>query len=208
MGAWLPLIRQRSGAPIVWSTQNVDSDLWLRAAEHQSKKGQRWAMRWQARAIRRMEERIAAQVEGITAASERDAALYRAMAPHTPIEVIDNGVDVESYRPEPEAEEPATLVYTASYDWLPNADAVEYFCTEIWPKVRAAVPQARFFAVGKAPPPPMRRWNGQDGITVTGMVPDVRPYIARATAYVVPPSDRWGNPIEDSRSDGRGKGDR
>jgi glycosyltransferase involved in cell wall biosynthesis len=71
-------------------------------------------------------------------------------------------------------------------DYFPNVDAVQFFCREIWPKIRAQVPAARFNIVGQRPESAVKEWDGKDGITVTGRVEDIRPYIGRAPVYVVP----------------------
>lgn len=186
LAPYLDAIRRLSRAPVLLSTQNVDSDLWRRAASYQPSALRRVLFTWQANVFRKMEKRIGSQVDGITVASERDATLFREVVPGVPVEVVDNGVDLNAYRPHPDTEEPQTCVFTASYDWLPNADAVVYFCSEIWHRIRRRVPNAQFFAVGKEPSPAMRTWHHRDGITVTGRVPDVHPYLERAAVYVVP----------------------
>ena len=71
-------------------------------------------------------------------------------------------------------------------DYFPNVDAVEFFCANVWPKVRSAFPEAEFFIVGQRPASRVQRWHGKDGITVTGTVEDVRPYLEDAAVYVVP----------------------
>jgi polysaccharide biosynthesis protein PslH len=59
--------------------------------------------------------------------------------------------------------------------------------TDIWPRVRAAVPTARFIAVGQDPPAELRALATADsGIEVTGFVADIRPYVRQAAVYVVP----------------------
>ena len=183
---YLPLVQSLTNVPTLLSTQNVDSDIWRRAAEHQPTAIRRRLFRWQADVLERSEREFGVKVSGITAASERDAEIYREMLPEALVETIENGVDLDAYTPDPDAEEPETFVYTGSYDWLPNSDAVVYFCTEVWPGIRQAMPDARFLAVGKQPTLEMQGFDGRDGITVTGRVEDVAPYILRASVYVVP----------------------
>lgn len=186
LAPYLGVIRRLSRAPVLLSTQNVDSDLWRRAAPYQPSALRGFLFDWQASVFRKMEKRIGSQVDGITVASERDATLFREVVHDVPVEVVDNGVDLSAYRPHLDAEEPQTCVFTASYDWLPNADAVVYFCSEIWHRIRRRLPNAQFFAVGKEPSPAMRTWHRQDGIAVTGRVPAIQPYLERASVYVVP----------------------
>jgi glycosyltransferase involved in cell wall biosynthesis len=71
-------------------------------------------------------------------------------------------------------------------DWLPNEDAILWFAASILPRVRARVADATLTVVGRNPTTAVKALDGVNGITVTGSVPDVRPYIERAAAFVVP----------------------
>jgi polysaccharide biosynthesis protein PslH len=97
-------------------------------------------------------------------------------------------VDASYYVPNPLIQPaPLSLVFTGSMDWLPNDDAIWYFVQEILPLVRAVKPDVRLTIVGRNPFPRLRELAENDpGIEVTGRVDDVRPYIDRAAAYVIP----------------------
>jgi polysaccharide biosynthesis protein PslH len=205
MAQYLPTVRRFTNAPVLLSTQNVDSDVWRRATEHQPTRLRRAAFAWQASVFERTERREGPKFDGITAASDRDADMYRTLVPGVPVETVDNGVDLSGYTPSPDEEESATFVYTGSYDWLPNADAVVYFCREVWSRIREQLPDARFFAVGKAPTDEMHAYHGRDGITVTGRVPEVHPFIARAAVYVVPLRIGGGTRLKILEAMGMGK---
>jgi glycosyltransferase involved in cell wall biosynthesis len=71
-------------------------------------------------------------------------------------------------------------------DYWPNVDAVEWFAAEVFPMLRARFADLRFYIVGARPAPAVQALAQQDGITVTGTVPDVRPYLAHAAVSVAP----------------------
>jgi glycosyltransferase involved in cell wall biosynthesis len=71
-------------------------------------------------------------------------------------------------------------------DYWPNVDAVRWFAERIFPAVREAVPAAQFTIVGSRPAEAVRALAQQPGVTVTGGVPDVRPYLAHAACAVAP----------------------
>ena len=77
------------------------------------------------------------------------------------------------------------LLFVGNYEYAPNVDAALRLATEIFPAVQARVPQAHLWLVGNAPPPALTALKS-DSIRVTGHVPDVRPYLARASAFVSP----------------------
>jgi glycosyltransferase involved in cell wall biosynthesis len=71
-------------------------------------------------------------------------------------------------------------------DWLPNEDAMQFFCREVLPLIRVDEPDVRLSIVGRAPTPAVRLLASEPGIHVTGRVDDVRPYMNEAAVYVVP----------------------
>jgi glycosyltransferase involved in cell wall biosynthesis len=71
-------------------------------------------------------------------------------------------------------------------NYKPNADAAIWFAQKVWPQIRQRYPDARFYVVGKSPTPEVRALQAIEGIEVTGSVPDVRPWLMRATCAVVP----------------------
>jgi glycosyltransferase involved in cell wall biosynthesis len=77
-------------------------------------------------------------------------------------------------------------VFTGTMDYPPNVDAVVWFATNVLPIIRRAHPNARFFIVGSNPSEDVKCLTKLDGVTVTGRVADVRPYIFHATASVGP----------------------
>jgi glycosyltransferase involved in cell wall biosynthesis len=71
-------------------------------------------------------------------------------------------------------------------DYRPNVDATEWFCNEILPIVRAEIPGVNFTICGNRPTTAVRSLARRQGVTVTGWVPDIRPFLARAEIFVAP----------------------
>ena len=78
------------------------------------------------------------------------------------------------------------LLFTGTMNYFPNSDAAIYFCREIFPRIREHHPKATFYIVGNHPPDAVRRLAAQDGVVITGYVPDVRPYFGKASVFVAP----------------------
>ena len=106
--------------------------------------------------------------------------------------VIDNvvfgphGVDVERFRPRPEAEEPDVVVMSGVMRVATNVAAALWFLRRVWPIIRAARPDAQFFLVGRDPTPALLAHHGKNGVEITGTVDEPADWIARATVCVVP----------------------
>jgi len=108
--------------------------------------------------------------------------------PPASITVIRNGVDLDYFRPAPESvREEATLVFSGKMSYHANVTMARHLVEDILPRVRRSIPNARLLIVGKDPPGEIealgQKWPG---VSVTGTVPDVRPYLQRATLAVVP----------------------
>ncbi len=102
------------------------------------------------------------------------------------VSCMANGVDLEYFRSAGLPKEPGSIVFTGVMDYPPNVDAVTWFCDHVFPRVRAAVPGARFTICGSRPRPEVLALANRPGVVVTGRVPEVRPYLDRAEVAVVP----------------------
>jgi glycosyltransferase involved in cell wall biosynthesis len=102
-----------------------------------------------------------------------------------PIAIVPNGVDLEQFRPGPIPDEPRVL-FPGSFHFPPNIHGAIWLCSEIWPLVRAAVPNATLELVGREPDPRILALRSCPGVTVEADVPSMAPYFERTRAVVVP----------------------
>lgn len=173
--------------PKVLFTHNVEEMIWRRSYEHA--KNPIWkVVTW--REYRRMaavERRYVQVADQVLAVSENDKKYFTSYADAGRITVVPTGVDVEYFSPIAAEEKPSRLVFTGSMDWMANEDAIFYLHEAILGKIRAKIPDAETWVVGRNPSQRLRDL-GQTGtgIHVTGSVDDVRPYIAESPVYVVP----------------------
>lgn len=115
--------------------------------------------------------------------SEQDRDELQQLNPHTSIAVISNGVDLNTFQPDNSVREPNTLLFVGNYEYAPNVDAAIWLAKDIFEQVRTRIHGAKLWLVGNAPPPELMAL-ASDHITVTGRVPDVKPYLARAAVFV------------------------
>ena len=127
-------------------------------------------------------------VDHVIAVSEADAAAFRQLAPNCPVAVVPNGIDAAPYACDDTSLDlgPAALVFTGSMSYRPNVDAALWFADEVLPRIRAAVPDARFFIVGSQPHARLQPLRERDDVAITGWVPDVKPFLHAAAVFVVP----------------------
>lgn len=138
--------------------------------------------------IRHVERRLLARSSSVLFASARDRdAVVRAPADGARAVVVPNGVDLAYWRRGSDGLGRDTVVFTGAMDYGPNADAASQLVQAVWPLVRAERPGAELLLVGRDPGPDLRRAAaGAPGVTVTGTVPDVRPFLEQASVFAAP----------------------
>ncbi len=186
------VLDQPRSSPLVVDLVDVDSEKWRAYAEALTGL-KRWVYRREWRKVAALERRIAAEADMASFVSDAEASLFATLVPDHAAQVIgvSNGVDYRyfdpagSYAPVYDTTVP-NYVFTGTMDYPPNADAVAWFAADILPVIRKTLPGAQFHIVGHSPSEAVQRLARIEGVHVTGRVPDVRPYVAHATASVAP----------------------
>jgi polysaccharide biosynthesis protein PslH len=101
-------------------------------------------------------------------------------------------VDAAFFCPSEEIAEEGMLVFVGNFKHAPNLRGIMWFLKYAWPKIRTRYSRARLYIVGANPSPGLQEFDGQDGVTVTGWVEDVRPFMRRASVFVAPIFDGAG----------------
>jgi glycosyltransferase involved in cell wall biosynthesis len=179
---------------LVFDDHNAEYVLQKRAFLTDLRRPRRWIaaayslVQW--RKLTGYERRTCRAADRVVAVSDVDAEALRWLAPGLEVTVIPNGVDLDFNRPgaTPPAEGMGAhaLVFTGKMDYRPNVDAVTWFVAAVLPAILAQIPDACFYIVGQQPHARVQALAEHPAVTVTGRVPDVRPYIAGAGVYVVP----------------------
>lgn len=134
----------------------------------------------------RYQRRVWSSCHRIQVFTERDAASILRIAPHVSETVRVNpfGVEIPGAA-DPSREVPGTIVFVGGFLHQPNVDAACWLVNSIMPVLRRHVPGIRLTIVGSDPTPRVRGL-ATDDVEVTGRVPDVEPYLERASVVVAP----------------------
>lgn len=174
--------------PKVLFTHNVEALIWKR--HYEVARNPLWKMlSWREwKAMERAEKRYLREADHVLAVSQTDRDFFAKELPAEKLTVIPTGVDVEYFRPMSVEEEPASLVFTGSMDWMPNEDGIFYFAEEILPKIFEKLPNARLSVVGRKPSARLKALAATDPhhLHLTGWVDDVRPHLAQSAVCIVP----------------------
>ena len=171
---------------------DVDSDKWRQYAE-----GKYWPMSWvyarEANRLLAFEKTVASEFDASVFVTPNEVELFDALAPETSAKhhSVANGVATDYFDPgidfdNPYPQDTAAMVFTGMMDYWANVDAVAWFAKEVFPAIRAKRCDAEFWIVGASPTKDVIALGSLEGVTVTGRVPDVRPYLKYARFAVAP----------------------
>jgi len=181
-----PLLELAARPKVVFE-HNVEFLLRKRKWQGADQPVRRWIYGTEWRKTWRIEAEVCQSFDHVITVSEDDRRTVEREFGVAHASTIPTGVDTDYFRPDGNSPEPGRLVFVGSMDWDPNEDAVLWFLQEVFHRIFKTVPQARLSIVGRAPSSRLRAMAERvPGVEITGWVPDVRPYLARAEVVVVP----------------------
>ncbi len=173
------------GIPRVVDATDAISLNFRRASSHVDSRWDRLRLLLEARSVRGFEVETARAVDGYLVCSPIDQEALQSYHRDVIVRCIPNGVDTEYFAPDDQASVEKTIVFTGVMGYGPNRDAAHFLCSEILPRIRRVISEVQVHLVGSDPPDDVCALAG-NGVTVTGTVPDVRPYMHRAAVCVSP----------------------
>ncbi|MDO8671352.1 MAG: glycosyltransferase [Dehalococcoidia bacterium] len=200
MAPYMDLILGGSRPPpvVIFDEHNAEYLLQRRAFENDLRSVIKWPgafyslVQW--RKLRSYERQACRKASAVTAVSADDKKTILSLDPALQVAVVSNGIDCEFFQPIGQVDDQASpeapgadpsLVFIGTMDYRPNVDAMIWFCKEVFPLVLRELPRARLQIVGRHPTKSLREAAGRN-VDIVGGVEDVRPYMHRASVYVVP----------------------
>ncbi|HKW81416.1 MAG TPA: TIGR03087 family PEP-CTERM/XrtA system glycosyltransferase [Casimicrobiaceae bacterium] len=180
-----PYVAQVEGIPKILDFGDMDSQKWLEYARFRPFPLS-LGYRLEGAKLARAEKRLARSFDLCTATTRGEWATLEGLGTGVATDWFPNGVDTDYFSPGSEGYDADTICFVGRMDYYPNQQCMTEFCARTWPLLKAARPALKLVIVGADPSPRMRRLADLDGITVTGSVPDVRPFLARSALMVAP----------------------
>jgi glycosyltransferase involved in cell wall biosynthesis len=134
------------------------------------------------------EKKACSAVKAVVAVSDEDAALLRSELGLTNVlGAVPTGVDAAGFAVcRTMKKKPKSLVFLGSMDWMPNIDAMLWFCRDIFPALKNRIPELTLSVVGRNPSAEIKQLAKIPGVEITGTVDDVKPYMGSAEVMIVP----------------------
>jgi len=136
--------------------------------------------------LQRAEKRLAKSFDMCTVTTRAECETLRGFGTGAATDWFPNGVDGEYFAPSEAPYDADTIVFVGRMDYYPNQECMLDFCETLLPSLQARRPALKLTIVGADPTAAVRRLGKLRGVTVTGSVADVRPFLRRAALMVAP----------------------
>jgi sugar transferase (PEP-CTERM/EpsH1 system associated) len=195
----------RPSTKLIMDFVDVDSDKWLQFSKYAG-----FPMSWiyasEGQRLADYERKVAEAFDHSIFVTGSEVKIFKNKNPSIKnVTAVPNGVDLDYFSPtyskqpsttnqppEPVDHLPSAIshqpiiVFTGAMDYYANIDGVVWFTKQILPLIKKQIPLIQFYIVGSNPAKEVTKLAGNDGVTVTGYVPDTREYLKKATVVVVP----------------------
>jgi polysaccharide biosynthesis protein PslH len=180
-----PYVQSVTGPAKIFDYGDVDSQKWREYSAHRP--FPLAAGYWlEAVKLERTERLLSQNFDLCTCTTRAELDTLRQLGVKVPTDWFPNGVDTAFFAPAGPDYDPALIAFVGRMDYYPNQQAVQNFCRDVFPRLKARLPGVRFEIVGADPSRAIRELGRIEGVSVTGSVPDVRPHVTRAALTVAP----------------------
>ncbi len=180
-----PYVSSLRGTPKILDFGDMDSQKWLEYARFKPFPLS-LGYRLEGVKMERAEKRLARCFDLCTATTRAEWETLQSYGTGVASDWFPNGVDSEYFAPSGEAYDADTIAFVGRMDYYPNQESMFDFCARTLPLLRARRPSVKLVIVGADPSPRVQRLAQLPGVSVTGSVADVRPYLHRSALMVAP----------------------
>jgi glycosyltransferase involved in cell wall biosynthesis len=182
---YLPIIRNRTTAKIVFRPHNVESTIWTQLAKEEYNPFRKFYFKILSGRIRKAETEIINDFDGVAAITSVDLEWFRSKGLLKPSVVIPPGVDINIPK-ENQVINSSAIFFIGSLDWLPNINGLKWFVRKVWPSILKAVPGVSFSIAGRNATGNILRFLKRVNLPFSGEVPASSGFMTDKSVMVVP----------------------
>ncbi len=178
-------VREAKNVASILDFGDMDSQKWL---DYSGFKPQPLALGYwlEGTKLVREERRLARRFDVSTCTTRAELETLDELGAARRTDWFPNGVDAEFFSPDGGDYDPDAICFIGRMDYYPNQQGMLNFCRAVLPLIRETHPGATLTIVGASPSREIRDLGSIPGVTVTGTVDDVRPYVRRSALSVAP----------------------
>lgn len=203
LASYLPYIREHGKVTTVLRLHNIEYQVWQRLAHQVKNLPKKGYLNNLSKRIKNFEEAAWKDADVLLPITEVDAELVRYAGTNARIIVAPFGIDMSSDNVQVVPEE-WNGYHIGAMDWLPNAEAIDWFLKDVWPGLHKAVPEFRFYFAGRNMPESFKRLS-IPGINCMGEVENAEVFIADKKILIVPLHSGGGIRVKILEAMARGK---
>jgi polysaccharide biosynthesis protein PslH len=132
------------------------------------------------------ETRLAQKFDTCTCTTRAELATLNGLGTGVHTDWFPNGVDAEAFSPTVEPYDRDQICFIGRMDYYPNQACMLMFCKDAFPLIRSRRPSSKLVIVGADPSREILALGKLDGVTVTGSVPKVQPYVLKSALTIAP----------------------
>jgi glycosyltransferase involved in cell wall biosynthesis len=182
---YVATLRKYSKAKIVLRSQNVEYKIWERLAVDCSNPVKKIYFQLLAKRLKNYENGLINSYDGVATITELDSVTMREDGCKIPIIHIPFGIDLEKYKVNKSDLETPSVFHIGAMDWLPNADGIDWFLKNCWPKILVNHPQIKLYLAGRNMPDWLKQLDMKN-VEVLGEVADSHQFINSKSIMIVP----------------------
>lgn len=184
MTYYIPDLRRINGARIIFRPHNVESRIWEQLSIQEKNPLSKAYFRLIAARTLRSEIQVLKNIDGLAAITKNDLEWFKACGLDKPSIICPAGFfDLNQFFEEGKNNH---VCFIGSLDWRPNIYGLRWFLKNVWPIVRASVPEAIFNIAGRNPSNKIARECRGKNISFHGEVDSSRDFIRDMQVLVVP----------------------
>jgi glycosyltransferase involved in cell wall biosynthesis len=135
--------------PVVLRSHNLEYVIWEKIAQGTKSIIKRTYLNYLAKKLREYELRLLNEVSGIAAISEEDRKRFISLGVKKKNVTIPFGIDLAQYTVPADQEPELALFHLGAMDWGPNLEGIQWFLSNIWPRLNERFPQLKLYLAGR-----------------------------------------------------------
>jgi glycosyltransferase involved in cell wall biosynthesis len=185
LGNYIPVIRKYSKAKIIVRTHNAEHLIWERMLAQETGFFKRNYLTLQTKRLKKFEWAVLQGVDAIVPITEVDKNYFKKWGIHKPYHVSPTGIQLQQYQVNHGQELPFSVFHFGSMDWLPNEEAVWWFVNNVWDKILAKIPQAKFYVIGRGMSSKMLSLH-KPNVVIVGKIEHAKKVYHQYSVMIVP----------------------
>ena len=186
LAPYISTIRKYSKAKIAMRSHNVEHEIWARITENTSFFPKKWYLNHLTEKLKAFEIKQLNNYDILVGITQRDLDFFNKLGFKNEGVVAPIGLDMTKYQPNYKSfQQPLSLSFIGSLDWMPNLEGLEWFIQKVMPMVRNTYPNVKLHIAGRNMPKSLLNLKVKN-IVIHGEVESSTEFLNEHSVMIVP----------------------